>query len=125
MATSGFSDEQLAGQRLIVGFEGTDLNADLKYFIETLKIGGIVLFSRNLTTPEQIKHLCGSVQQYARSADQPPLIIAIDQEGGTVARLKPPFSQFPGNSKMRDKKEAEQFARITAKELTDLGVKYQ
>jgi len=122
MATSGFSDEQLAGQRLIVGFEGTDLNADLKYFIETLKIGGIVLFSRNLTTPEQIKHLCSSVQKYARSASQPPLIIAIDQEGGTVARLKPPFSQFPGNSKMRDKKEAEQFARITAKELTDLGI---
>ena len=122
MTTLPFSDEQLAGQRLIAGFEGTALNNDLRYFIDTLKIGGVVLFSRNLTTPEQIKDLCLSVQRYARANGQPPLIIAIDQEGGTVARLKAPFTLFPGNSKMKDKKEAEHFARVTAKELNDIGV---
>jgi beta-N-acetylhexosaminidase len=122
MILSEFSNEQLAGQRLLVGFEGTYLNADLKYFIGILKVGGIVLFSRNLTSPDQIKNLCMSAQRYARSSDQPPLIIAIDQEGGTVARLKPPFSQFPGNSNMENQKEAEQFSRITAKELTEIGI---
>jgi len=122
MAMLSFSDEQLAGQRLMVGFTGTDLNTDLKFFINTLKIGGIVLFSRNITTPAQIKDLCLSVQDYAQENGQPPLIIAIDQEGGTVARLKEPFTEFPGNSKMKNIKEAEHFARVVAKELTDIGV---
>lgn len=39
---SGFSDDMLAGQRLVAGFEGTTLNDDLKYLIDTLKVG--VLF---------------------------------------------------------------------------------
>ncbi len=62
-----FTNEQLAGQRLIVGFEGKKLNQELKFLIEELKIGGIILFSNNLSTPDQIKTLCSSVQENARS----------------------------------------------------------
>jgi len=113
-----FSNEQLAGQRLIVGFEGKKLNQELKFLIEELKIGGVILFSNNLSAPEQIKNLCSSVQEYARSCGQPPLFIAVDQEGGEVARLKDPFTQFPGNPSMKNVKDAEKFAKITAKELS-------
>jgi beta-N-acetylhexosaminidase len=114
--------EQMAGQRLMVGFEGTDLNSDLKLLIDSIKVGGIVLFARNLMNPEQIKHLCASTQEHARSCGQPPLFIAIDQEGGQVARLKEPFTQFPGNSKMKAVSDAEQFARVTAEELKGVGI---
>ncbi|MCP4352099.1 MAG: beta-N-acetylhexosaminidase [Desulfobacterales bacterium] len=117
-----FSDEQTAGQRLMAGFDGTDLNKDLMYLIDTLKIGGIILFSRNLLNPNQIKQLCSSVQEYAVSCGQPRLFIAIDQEGGQVARLKEPFTQFPGNPKMKDEADAIYFARKTAAELTELGI---
>jgi len=117
-----FTNEQLAGQRLIVGFEGKKLNQELKFLIEKLKIGGIILFSNNLSTPDQIKTLCSSVQEYARSCGQPPLFIAVDQEGGEVARLKDPFTQFPGNPSMKNVKDAEKFAKITAKELSDVGI---
>jgi beta-N-acetylhexosaminidase len=122
MDITSFSDEQSAGQRLMVGFDGTELNPDLRFLIKTLKVGGIILFARNLINPDQITHLCSSVQEYARSCGQPPLFISIDQEGGKVARLKEPFTQFPGNPKMKGPEDAIHFARVTAAELTEIGV---
>jgi beta-N-acetylhexosaminidase len=122
MDITDFSDKQLAGQRLMVGFEGTEMNAELEFLIDTLKVGGVILFSINLVDPGQIKDLCFSMQSYARSCDQPPLLIAIDQEGGQVARLKEPFTQFPGNSKMKGPEDAVYFARTTAKELLEVGI---
>jgi beta-N-acetylhexosaminidase len=122
MDFTAFSDEQSAGQRLMVGFDGTELNPDLKFLIKTLQVGGIILFTRNLIHPDQIKGLCASIQEYARSCGQPPLFISIDQEGGSVARLKKPFTQFPGNPKMTGPEDAIHFARVTAAELTEIGV---
>lgn len=122
MDITAFSVEQSAGQRLMVGFDGTELNPDLKFLIKTLHVGGIVLFARNLINPDQIKHLCSSVQEYARSCGRPPLFISIDQEGGRVARLKEPFTQFPGNPQMKGPEDAIHFARVTATELTEIGV---
>jgi beta-N-acetylhexosaminidase len=122
MQIESFSNEQMAGQRLMVGFDGTDLNADLKFLIDTIKVGGIILFSRNLVDPAQIRQLCKSVQEYAESKQQPPLLIAIDQEGGQVARLKEPFTQFPGNPHLEGEEDAARFARITAFELAEIGV---
>jgi len=116
------TDKQIAGQRLMVGFEGTRFSKDLMFLIDTIKIGGIVLFAQNVSTPEQIKALTLSIQAYAASCGQPPLLIAIDQEGGEVARLKAPFSQFPGNSLMKGEKDAEHFAVTTAAELTNVGI---
>lgn len=116
------STEQLAGQRLMVGFEGTKLNKELKLLIDKLKVGGLILFSNNLSSPEQIKQLCSSVQEYAVACGQPPLFIAVDQEGGEVARLKDPFTQFLGNPSMQHVKDAEKFAKITARELSDVGI---
>jgi len=116
------SIEQLAGQRLMVGFEGKRLNQDLKFLIRDLRVGGIILFSHNVETPDQIKKLCGSIQEYARAHGQPLLIIAIDQEGGPVTRLKEPFTQFPGNSAMRNVEDAIYFAETTAAELAEVGI---
>ncbi len=113
---------QLAGQRLMVGFEGTQLNADLKFLIATLNIGGIILFTGNIENPNQLKTLCTSIQDYALSQNQLPLFIAIDQEGGQVARLKAPFTIFPGNSEMKNRSDAKQFAEITASELKNIGI---
>ena len=122
MDITDFSDKQMAGQRLMVGFDGTEMNAELEFLIDTLKVGGIILFFRNLIDPGQIKNLCFSMQSYARSCGQPPLLIAIDQEGGQVARLKEPFTQFPGNPKMKGPEDAVFFAETTAKELSEVGI---
>ena len=122
MKAHQLSNRQLAGQRLVAGFDGIDLNSDLKALIEDLKVGGLILFSRNLVDPEQIRTLCRSAQKYAAACNQPPLLIAIDQEGGQVARLKEPFTRFAGNPSMKSVRDAENFARITAAELSSLGI---
>ena len=122
MDITNFSDEQLAGQRLMVGFEGTELGRKLEFLIDEIKVGGIILFARNLIDPRQIKHLCFGAQEYARSRGQPPLLIAIDQEGGQVARLKKPFTRFAGNPEMESRLDAERFAQITAAELVEVGI---
>lgn len=122
MDTSTFDMEQLAGQRLMAGFDGTALNDDLKHLISTLKVGGLILFSRNIETPDQIKALCTDVQACAASCGQPPLFIAIDQEGGQVARLKEPFTLFPETPPLKSIADAENFARITSRELREVGI---
>lgn len=111
-----------AGQRLMVGFEGKVFNDQLKFYIQDLQVGGLMLFARNLESADQIEDLCGSAQAYAKSCGLPPLFIGIDQEGGVVARLKPPFTQFAGNPAIRTLQDAEAFARITAQELNQIGV---
>lgn len=113
--------ERMAGQRLMVGFVGTELNADLRHLIKNLKIGGIILFRRNLETPDQITRLCQDAQQYARECGLAPLFIAVDQEGGCVSRLPQPYSHFEGNPSMRSKADARQFAEITGSELKTAG----
>jgi beta-N-acetylhexosaminidase len=122
MNPNSLSNEQLAGQRLMVGFDGIGLDDDLKFLIGNIKAGGLILFAVNLVTPDQIKDLCSAVQEYAKQCGQPPLFIAIDQEGGQVARLKEPFTQFPGNPHMRHEADAEHFAEVTAAELNQVGI---
>jgi beta-N-acetylhexosaminidase len=114
---------QLAGQRLMAGFDGTKFNDDLKFLIRDLCVGGIILFARNITDRRQLKTLCSDMEDFALSCGQPPLFIAIDQEGGVVARLKAPhFIEFPGNPAMKNESDAIYFAATVARELTEMGI---
>ncbi len=116
------TNEQHAGQRLMLGFDGTKLNDTIRHYIDTLKTGGLILFARNVVDPDQVGELCFSAQEYAKSVGQPPLFISIDQEGGVVARLKKPFTEFPGNPDMQGVEDAVYFAETTAKELNQVGI---
>lgn len=116
------SCEFMAGQRLMFGFDGTGLNPDLKEIIRDFRAGGIILFSRNVESPDQLTRLCTDAQSFAADCGQPPLFIGIDQEGGAVARLKAPYTEFPGNPHIRTLEDAAEFARITADELGRTGV---
>jgi len=113
---------QRAGQRLMVGFDGLTLDDTLKSYIDRMKVGGIILFARNLDSPGQMADLCAQAQSYARQCGQPPVFIGIDQEGGAVSRLKPPFTQFDGNPHVTSMEDAVHFARTTARELNQIGV---
>jgi beta-N-acetylhexosaminidase len=122
MKISTFTNEQLAGQRLMIGFEGTEFSDELRYLIDRLKIGGIILFAYNIKSPDQVAELCTSIQNYVTANGNPPLFIGVDQEGGQVARLKAPFTEFPGNPYMKNEDDAIEFAKITAAELTQVGI---
>jgi beta-N-acetylhexosaminidase len=117
-----FTDEQLAGQRLMVGFAGQHFNDDLRWLIQDLGVGGLILFKLNIDTPEQVRQLCADCQAFADRCGQPPLLIAVDQEGGPVARLRAPFSEFPGNPHMQGLDDARHFGEVTARELLSVGI---
>jgi len=113
---------ETAGQRLMLGFDGIDLNDEVKHIIGDIRAGGLILFKRNIETPDQVKALCESCRAYAKACGLPPLFIAVDQEGGTVARLREPFTVFKGNPYIETLEEARQFAAVTARELKSIGV---
>lgn len=109
---------QIAGQKLMLGFDGTELTENLKHFIKDFRLGGVILFKRNIESPKQLAALCESIQEYAAKQGLVPLFIAIDQEGGTVSRLGHPFSQFPqGAPGFKTVDKTVEFAEITALEL--------
>lgn len=119
----GLTPDQRAGQRLMAGFDGTAFNSDLAFLIGDLKVGGIILFSRNIETPGRLSRLCLDMREYAKSVGQPPLFIAIDQEGGVVARLRAPhFQEFPEIRTLADPEDAIRFAKEMADQLKPLGV---
>ncbi|MBD3226471.1 MAG: T9SS type A sorting domain-containing protein [Caldithrix sp.] len=71
------------GQMIMVGFYGTDIPDSLRYDIQHRNLGGVVTLAYNLEDPTQIRQLTDSLQSLA----QTPLFLAVDQEGGYVARL--------------------------------------
>ncbi len=83
------------GQLFILGFEGHKPSEALETFVRDLTPGGLILFGRNLGSPEEIAALTNALQV----ASPTPLFFAIDQEGGKVTRLQqPPFTQWPSAS---------------------------
>jgi beta-N-acetylhexosaminidase len=83
------------GRQLMVGFSGTTLEEELRILIRDFHVGGVVLFKRNVVSPEQLQALVADAQGYAQERMGRRLWVAIDQEGGPVQRLVPPFLQLP------------------------------
>jgi len=110
----------------MAGMPGFHLDDDTEALIRDYCLGGIILFSRNIQDPLQLAGLCNELQERAMKYHGIPLFLAIDQEGGPVARLREPFTVFPGNAVIgaapEPEKMASRFARITAKEMTLVGL---
>jgi len=90
--SSGLSAGQLAGQRIVAGFEGKTVPAVIRRQVKQGLIGGVILFSDNLGSTRQIERLNRSLQKIPRPEGlrRYPLMIMVDQEGGLVKRLPGP-----------------------------------
>ena len=114
------------GQIFMGGMPGLTVDSGTEILIRDYHLGGIVLFSRNITGPQQVAQLCSDLQGLALRHNRPPLFLAVDQEGGRVARLKAPFTEFPGNeaigSDPQPQKKAIEFSTITAEEMKRVGL---
>lgn len=78
---------QMVGQRMLVAFQGTTPDSALLVRIRTGEVGGVILFSSNISSAPQLTALTRQLQAAARAGGRPPLLIATDQEGGLVRRL--------------------------------------
>jgi beta-N-acetylhexosaminidase len=120
------------GQLLFAGFEGTAVPPALKRLIGQGRLGGVILFSRNLRDP----HAGGPAARYRRARElvasiarmappDAPITVAIDQEGGRVQRLRTPWTEWPPMRALGDRDEpatTRAVARGLARELAELGI---
>jgi beta-N-acetylhexosaminidase len=81
------SPTKLLGQRIMVGLPGTAPSAALVGQIRRGEVGSVILFAGNIVSTRQLESLTGALQRAARAGHNPPLLIAVDQEGGQVKRL--------------------------------------
>ena len=110
------------GQLLIGSLPGTTITPEIRSLAREFSLGGVTLFARNIEAPEQVAELSIDVQSLAAEL---PLWVAVDQEGGRVARLRRPFTEWPpmavlgrsGNTEL-----ATRFAAALAAELTAVGI---
>jgi beta-N-acetylhexosaminidase len=114
------------GQQIIMGLQGLTLSADEADFIVRNNIGGVILFKRNVESPQQVRELCAQVQSLrSRMADKAPLFVSVDMEGGRVHRMKPPFTQWPAVAhigKIDSTSVAFRFAQAMGEELRSVGI---
>ncbi len=75
---------QQIGQLLIVGFEATEVSAHLGSLLSRLQPAGVILFARNITSPDQTYQLLKNCQAWVST----PMFTCVDMEGGRVDRLK-------------------------------------
>jgi beta-N-acetylhexosaminidase len=110
------------GQLLIAGFNGATVPIELKSLAREFGLGGVILFARNVAEPEQVAELAFEA---SRLVPDLPLWVSIDQEGGRVARLKAPFTEWPPMATLGrsgDVALAGRFARALASELKSVGI---
>jgi len=109
------------GALFISGFDGKKAKGDIISAVRS-GLGGVILFPPNLGAPKEILKLTQGLQ---KASPDLPVIISIDQEGGRVARLKAPFTEFPPMSVVGAKNDPE-LARMIgaaiAKELLAVGI---
>lgn len=106
----------------MAGFDGAAVPVELRALAREWDLGGVVLFKRNVETPEQVAELAFEVGGLGR--ETPPWV-GIDQEGGRVARLRAPFTEWPAMAHLGRHgadELADRFARALAAELSAVGV---
>lgn len=82
------------GQMVIVGLDGTNLQADARKMIETYKVGGFILYKPNITSAEQTLKFLNQLKK-ANQPNPAALWLSTDQEGGRVSRMPEPYLKIP------------------------------
>lgn len=117
--------EQRLAQMFMVGFQGIELSASTREFLEEYQPGGVIYFACNYESPVQVCELSETVQDTRAKDNKLPLIIAVDHEGGKVQRFRKPFTHFPepcAFGEIDSPKLAFSAADVMAKELRAVGV---
>ena len=112
---------------VMLDVQGLELTAEEREILQHPAVGGVIMFSRNYDCPEQLQQLAREIH----TLRQPPLLIAVDQEGGRVQRFRDGFFRLPpvgsfGELYRKDCGKALQLAQeagwLMASEVLSVGV---
>ena len=120
---ANMSDADKVGQLLMIGIHGKTLNDDARFMLNEYRVGGIILFDRNMESKDQVKSLVTDINKTGKSAGLTPLFIGIDQEGGAVARMEDQLIKVPPAEELGKEpiEQAVSLAKQSGTELKDLG----
>ena len=120
---ANMSDADKVGQLMMIGIHGKTLNDDAKFMLNEYRVGGIILFDRNMESKNQVKSLITDINKTSKSAGLTPLFIGIDQEGGAVARMEDQLITVPPAEELGKEpiEQAVSLAKQSGTELKDLG----
>jgi beta-N-acetylhexosaminidase len=115
---------QLVGQKLVVSMNGTTPSGSLLSRAHYGTIGGVIIHSTNFTSASNLRAIAGRLQRAAANGGQPPLLIAVDQEGGPVKTISwiPPTISPRRMGELGSSDVAHRQGRRTGVALLDLGV---
>jgi beta-N-acetylhexosaminidase len=121
---AGLTDAQLAGQRIVVGFDGRSAPEAILRRAAAGELGGVILFARNIGSRDQVRALVGRLQA---TADRAPggrrLLVMVDQEGGQVSRLPGPPRRSPAEvGRTASIAVARGEGRATGRSLAGVGI---
>lgn len=120
---ASMSKTEKIGQMVMIGIQGIKVDDDSLYMLNQYYMGGVILFDRNMESPEQVKQLTSDLQ--AQSNEKVPLFIGIDEEGGDVVRMAEKLTSPPSQKEIGatgDIEQAKTWAIKTAKSLKDMGI---
>lgn len=115
------SVEEKIGQLFFIGVPAPELDHETISLIEEVRPGGVVLFTRNIRSPEGIRELTDHLRDLSKKTG---LVIAVDQEGGLVDRFRHITTPFPSPRTIRDSESvdaATELGQITGEFLRRLG----
>ncbi|HSX87899.1 MAG TPA: beta-N-acetylhexosaminidase [Pseudomonas sp.] len=106
---------------LMLDIAGTWLTAEDRHLLRQPQVGGLILFARNIESPQQVRELSAAIR-----ALRPDLLLAVDQEGGRVQRLRQGFVRLPAMRAIADNANAEALAEhcgwLMATEVLAVGL---
>ncbi len=114
------SIERKAGRVLFIGIPGTELDRRTRKLLGEVQPGGVVLFGRNVESPQQVALLTAQI----RDAVEHTVLIGVDQEGGLVDRFRAICEPMPSAKSVRDAGQshlAKKFGELSARVLRLLG----
>lgn len=112
--------EQQIGQFFYIGLPGTELDAETRALIQEVQPGGVIIFGRNVATPQQLRGLLDGVRELLPVNP----LLGVDQEGGLVDRLRKIFTPMPSARTIREHGDlagARGLGRISGEVLRLLG----
>ena len=120
---ANMSDADKVGQLMMIGIHGKSLNDDAKFMLNEYRVGGIILFDRNMESKDQVKTLITDINKAGKSAGLTPLFLGIDQEGGAVARMDDKLIKVPPAEEVGKApvEQAAALAKEVGTELKELG----